>query len=215
MLINVLLAEDHNIVRNGIKSLLDNEANIHVMGEASNGQEVLRILKERPDIELVLADLNMPMMGGIELIQQLSKHFSHVHVVVLSMSDHENYVTEAFNAGARGYLLKNISKDELVFAIKHVASGANYICNELAIRIFRKNMSHESLDIEMPHLDFTKREMDVLKLIAEGYTNSEIADKLFTSRRTVEGHRKNMVEKAGVANTAALIMQAFRGGIIK
>lgn len=214
MLINVLLAEDHNIVRNGIKSLLDTEPNINVVGEAANGEDAIRILERRADVNLIVADLNMPGMAGNELIAQLCSRFKNVKIVILSMSDHEKYVLESFNAGVSGYLLKNISKDELVFALKHVMSGEKYICSELSLRMLQKLASYETVEIE-GFTDFTKRELEVLKLIANGLTNNEIAEKLFTSRRTVEGHRQSLIEKTGVSNSAALIMHAFRSGIIK
>jgi DNA-binding NarL/FixJ family response regulator len=215
-LINVLLAEDHNIVRNGIKFLLDSEASIQVMGEAANGKEAIRILEDNPEISLIVADLNMPGMTGVELIQYLSANFGNVKIVVLSMSDHDNCVSEAFNAGAQGYLLKNISRDELIFALKHVTAGGKYICCELSQRMFAKITSNEIAQAEFAgFVDFTKRELEVLKFIADGYTNNEIADKLFTSRRTVEGHRQSLIDKTGVSNSAALITHAFRSGIIK
>ena len=215
-MISVLLAEDHNIVRNGIKSLLDNEANIKVIGEAANGKEAIRILEEGAGANLIIADLNMPGMTGCELIKYLSSNFKNLKIVILSMSDHEKYVAEAFNAGAHCYLLKNISKDELLFALKHVMAGGRYICSELSLRMFAKLSNHEIAQTEIDGFtDFTKRELEVLKLIAEGFTNNEIAEKLFTSRRTVEGHRQSLIEKTGVPNSAALIMHAFRSGIIK
>ena len=213
-MINILLAEDHNIVRNGIKSLLDNEPDINVLGEAANGREAIQFLETGKNVNLIIADLNMPGMPGNELIAYLSSKFKDVKIVILSMSDHEKYVFEAFNAGASGYLLKNVSRDELIFALKHVISGERYICSELSLRIFDKLSSHESVDLD-EFTDFTKRELEVLKLIATGLTNNEIAEKLFTSRRTVEGHRQNLIEKTGVSNSAALIMHAFRSGIIK
>lgn len=215
-MISVLLAEDHNIVRNGIKSLLDSEQNIKVAGEASNGKEAIRLLEEKDHIHLAIVDLNMPGIAGSELIQYLSSNFKDLKILVLSMSDHEKYVAESFNAGAHGYLLKNVSRDELVFAVKHLMADGQYICSELSLRMLSRLSSHEVAQNENDDFaDFTKRELEVLKLIAEGYTNNEIAEKLFTSRRTVEGHRQSLIEKTGVSNSAALIMHAFRKGIIK
>jgi two-component system, NarL family, response regulator NreC len=215
-LINVLLAEDHNIVRNGIKSLLDNENDINVIGEAANGGEAISILQESKDVNLIVTDLNMPGMPGKELINNLRANFPDLKIVVLSMSDQEKYVSEAFKAGADAYLLKNVSKDELIFALKHVMAGGQYICAELSLRMFAKLSSYELTQADIDGFnDFTKRELEVLKLIAEGFTNNEIADKLFTSRRTIEGHRQSLIEKTGVSNSAALIMHAFRSGIIR
>lgn len=215
-MISVLLAEDHTIVRKGLRSLLDNEVNIKVMGEAANGKEAIRILEEGAKVNLIVADLNMPGMPGNEFIKYLKSNFPNLKIIILSMSDHEKHVSEAFKSGADCYLLKNVSKDELIFAIRHVMAGGQYICAELSLRMFAKLSSQELAQTEAyGFTDFTKRELEVLKLIAEGFTNNEIADKLFTSRRTVEGHRQSLIEKTGVSNSAALIMHAFRNGIIK
>ena len=194
--------------------MLDNEPNINVVGEAANGAEAIRLLNEVPSVSLIVADLNMPGMTGKEFISHLSANFKSLRIVILSMSDHEKYVFEAFNAGASGYLLKNVSKDELVFALKHVTSGERYICSELSLRMFEKLSRNEFVELN-GFSDFTKRELEVLKLIADGLTNNEIAEKLFTSRRTVEGHRQSLFEKTGVSNSAALIMHSFRNGILK
>lgn len=215
-MISVLLAEDHNIVRSGIKSLLDKETNIEVVIEASNGKEVIRILENGGWANLIVTDLNMPGMTGNELINYLRTNFGHLKIVVLSMSDQEKYVSDAFKAGADGYLLKNVSKEELIFAVNHVMAGGRYICAELSLRMLEKVSNYESAHFEMESFqDLTKRELEVLQLIAEGFTNNEIAEKLFTSRRTIEGHRQSLIEKTGVANSAALIMHAFRNGILK
>ena len=215
-MISVLLAEDHTIVRNGIKSLLDNEPDIQVMAEAANGKEAIRILEEIVGVKLLVTDLNMPGMSGNELITYLRANFPELKIVILSMSDHEKLVSDAFKSGADGYLLKNVSKDELIFAVKHVMSGGQYICAELSFRMFTKLSTYELSQADSDGFaNFTKRELEVLKLIAEGLTNNEIADKLFTSRRTIEGHRQSLIDKTGVSNSAALIMHAFRNGIIR
>ena len=213
--IKVLLVEDHTIVRNGIKSLLNSEPNIEVVGEAINGLEALKLLENKIEVDVILLDINMPEMGGMELLKNLTQTFPAYKVIILSMLDHENYVWEGINSGAMGYLLKSVSNDELMFAINHIAIGGKYICSELAFKMMaRAPQLSEFMDAGI-NVDLSKREMEVLKLIAEGYTNHEIADKLFTSRRTVEGHRQNLIEKTGVKNSAALIMHAVRVGIIK
>ena len=217
IVIKVLLAEDHNIVRNGIKSLLSNETDMQVLWEAKNGIEALEILNSGVQPHVILIDLNMPEMGGMELIKEIAKNHAEVYPIVLSMSDHEHYVNDALTAGAMGYLLKNVNQEELVFSIRHVAGGGKYICSELAFSLinFNSRITHYPIQEISGNFDFTKREMEVLKLISEGFTNNEIADKLFTSRRTVEGHRQSLIEKTGVSNSAALIMHAVRVGILK
>lgn len=214
-LINVLLAEDHNIVRNGIRSLLDTEHGVQVVGEATTGTEALQIITSGVHADVVLADINMPEMSGIQLVKALRSTPSNPKVLILSMLDHENYIIEAVNAGASGYLLKNVSKEELLFAIAHVAGGDKYICSELVFKMFFKHSSDSHCQLDEKTVNsISKREIEVLTLIAEGYTNMEIADMLFTSRRTVEGHRQNLIDKTGVKNTAALIKLAVKNGLI-
>ena len=215
-MISVLLAEDHHLVRSGIKLLLDSELGIQVKAEAANGKEAIRILEEGFAVNFVLTDLDMPVMTGTELIGYMRSNFQNLKIVVLTMSDQDNHLAEAFKAGANGYLLKNVTRDELIFAMKHVMSGGQYICAELSYRIFNKMSIYELQQLDgagSPNL--TKREFEVLNLISEGFTNNEIADKLFTSRRTIEGHRQSLIEKTGVSNSAALITHAFRNGVIR
>ena len=213
----IILAEDHNIVRDGIKALLSKETGFKVVAEAVNGREVLDKIEEGLEADLVLSDLNMPEVSGMELIARLREKLPEIKIMVLSMLDHENYVVQAMNAGADGYLLKNVSHDELLFAIRHIASGGHtYISSELSAKILQKLAFFQLNANPTPKvtLDLSKREAEILTLIAEGYTNQEIADKLFTSKRTVEGHRLNLIEKTGARNTATLIRFAIQNGII-
>lgn len=215
-MIKVLLAEDHNIVRNGIRSLLDKEDDVHVVGEAIDGLEVLKKLEEGTEIDLVLTDINMPQLNGLALLKELKQNFPDVKVLILSMLEHENYVLQALDSGAYGYLLKNIAEEELMFAIRHVYAGNIYVCSELMSKIIEKlsNIPQENNKELKVAIDLSRREIEILLLIAEGFTNNEIAEKLFTSRRTVEGHRQNLLEKTGARNTATLIRFAVRNGII-
>lgn len=214
--IRVLLAEDHNIVRNGILSLLEKEQGIEVVDEASDGLEALKKIEANKYIDVVLADMNMPGMNGIELLTRLQQEQPHVKVLILSMLDHENYVQQAMSAGAFGYLLKKVSREELVFGIKQVANGGKYICMDLTMKVLAK-FSNEGQEphVSKVNVNLSKREVEVLLLIADGLTNSEIANKLFTSRRTVEGHRKKLIDKTGSRNTAALIRFAVTNGLLK
>jgi len=213
--IKVVLAEDHNIVRNGIKVMLQDDE-FTVIDEAGNGLELLHKLSFTPEADVILLDWNMPQLSGVELLRQLKEAHPGKKIIILSMMDHEQYVRDAIQHGASGYLLKNVTKEEIVFAIRHVTAGGKYICSELACKAF--SASHvEMIGSRAPKTDvaFSKREQEVLHLIAEGLTNQEIAAKLFTSRRTVEGHRKNVIEKAGARNTATLIKFAVQQGIVK
>jgi DNA-binding NarL/FixJ family response regulator len=214
--LKVILAEDHNIVRNGIKMLLESQGEITVVAEANNGLEVLNYFAEGGHADIVIADINMPEMDGISLIAQLRTLSPSTHVVMLSMLDNEKYIAQAFIEGARGYLLKNVGEDELNFALRYVAGGGKYLCAELAEKLLDKltQTTIQHPETNGQHIDFSLREMEVLHLIAEGYTNTEMADKLFLSKRTIEGHRQALIDKTGAKNTAALIRFAVVNGFI-
>jgi DNA-binding NarL/FixJ family response regulator len=215
-MINIVLAEDHNIVRSGIISLLEKEPDVRVAGAATNGREVLALLEGGTLADVILADMNMPEMGGIELTAAIKEKYPDCKVVILSALDHEKYVIKAFQAGASGYLLKSVSADELVFAVKHTLLNNLYICSELTSKFLKRLLTipdpatlHEINDIE-----FSSKEIEILGLITEGYTNQEIADKLFTGKRTVESQRQALIDKTGSRNTAALVRFAIINGIV-
>jgi DNA-binding NarL/FixJ family response regulator len=215
-MIRIILAESNNIVRNGIKYLLEKESDIEIVGEAVNGEEVLNLLDKGIIPDIILADINMPVMGGIELTEKLAVISGMIKVILLTMYDDENCITKAFETGVMGYLYKNIGADELLFAIKHVYQNKQYISLELARRLIDRivNVPYTIADGKTLDVDFTKREIEILTLIAEGYTNQEIADQLFTSKRTVEGHRQALIGKTGARNTPSLVRIALRNGII-
>ncbi|MES2458802.1 MAG: response regulator transcription factor [Bacteroidota bacterium] len=215
-MLNVVLAEDHNIVRNGIRMLLEMDKHINVIGEATNGLEVLEMVSEGKKIDIVIADINMPEMDGLELIQKLQIQSMETKVVMLSMLDNEKYVARAFSEGASGYLLKNVSADELLFSVKHIHAGGKYLCAELSIRLLDKLLQNPAAQISRSNInvEFSMREIEVLQMIAEGLTNNEISDKLFISKRTIEGYRQSLIERAGVKNTASLIKYAVLNGLI-
>jgi DNA-binding NarL/FixJ family response regulator len=216
-MLKVLLVEDHNIVRNGIKMLLETEQSVEVVGEMVNGLEVLQFFENGGAADVVLADINMPVMDGISMTRELKQKFPDVKVVMLSMHDNEKYISQAFLEGAVGYLLKNISAEELVFSLKHVETGKKYVCAELSVNMLDKlmNIGNMEQDSAVLEADFSSRELEVLHLIAEGLTNLEMADKLFISKRTVEGHRQSLLDKTGSRNTAKLIRYAATTGLLK
>lgn len=212
----IILAEDHKIVRNGIKMLLESQGEITVVAEANNGIEVLNYFKDGGQADVVITDINMPEMDGITLITELKTISPDTRIIMLSMLDNEKYIAQAFIEGARGYLLKNISEEELNFALRYVSGGGRYLCAELAEKLLDKLISNplQHANATGQNIDFSLREMEVLHLIAEGYTNTEMADKLFLSKRTIEGHRQALIDKTGAKNTAALIRFAVVNGFI-
>ena len=215
-MIQVLLAEDHNIVRNGIKMLLGSDKEIHVAGEATNGKEALDFISGNEGIDVILADINMPELDGISLIKEAHNLKPDIKVVILSMHDNDKYVSQAFQEGASGYLLKSVSADEMIFSLKHVKAGGKYLCSELSIKMLEKlsQKTVNSVSENVSNIEFSMREIEVLHLIADGLTNSEMSEKLFLSKRTIEGHRQSLIEKTGSKNTAALIRYAVLNGII-
>jgi DNA-binding NarL/FixJ family response regulator len=211
-MIKILLAEDHHVVRDGLRFILDQEPDMQVIFEASNGLDVLDYLKEEQEPDLILTDMNMPGFDGMAMINALPKDYP---VLILSMLDHEQYVIEAINAGARGYLLKSVNKNEMLFAIRYVAGGGIYICQEISLKL----INHLTLINKLPapiklDVELSDREAELLNLIADGFTNKEIAAKLFSSRRTVEGHRQSLMDKTGSKNTATLIKFAVQNGLV-
>lgn len=217
-MIRILLVEDHMVVRNGIKLLLESQDNFEVVGEASNGHEALAYLQSHPIPDIILTDISMEEMDGMALLQILQKEYESIKVVILSMLNQINYVIEAFGYGLMGYLVKNVGYNELLFALRHVSEGGRYMSEEISMLLLDQVKSGQSYG-QNPTLirvdfDLSERELEVLQLIAEGYTNIEIADKIFLSKRTVEGHRQNLIEKAGVKNTAHLVKFAFENGIL-
>jgi DNA-binding NarL/FixJ family response regulator len=215
-MIDIVLAEDHNIVRNGIISLLEKEPDINVAGAATNGKDVLTLLEKGTNANVVLADMNMPEMGGIELTASIKEKYPDCKVIILSALDHEKYVIKAFQAGASGYLLKSVSADELVFAVKHTLVNNLYICSELTSKFLKRLLTIPDPAALQPihDIEFSAKETELLGLITEGYTNQEIADKMFTSKRTVESQRQTLIDKTGSRNTAALVRFAMVNGIV-
>jgi len=215
-MLKVILAEDHNIVRNGIRMLLENEPDFEVIAEATNGREVLDLLEKNTAAELILADINMPVMDGIAMLKAVKASYPDIKVVFLTMLDNEKYIIQAFNEGAWGYVFKSVSSEELIFSLKQVNNGNRYLCTELALTLLDRSLQESTVFRTQPerNIDFSEREVEVLQLIAEGLTNTEIAEKIFISKRTVEGHRQSLLEKTGSRNTATLIRFAVMQGFI-
>ena len=209
--IRVVLADDHVFVRDGIKSLLENEANIAVVGEATDGLEALKVVEiEQPD--LLILDIRMPNMTGIEVVEKLRSQNNFVKIVMLSMHESEEYVLKSIKAGADGYLLKGSSKEEFLKAVHTVANGGKYFSGDIS-SILIGQLSNPAASIETKHsLDeemvITKREKEILKLLLSGKGNKEIAEALDISKRTAEVHRFNLMKKLKVKNLMELSNKA-------
>ncbi len=209
--IRVVLADDHVFVRDGIKSLLENEANIIVVGEATDGLEALKIVEtEQPD--LLILDIRMPNLTGIEVVEKLRSQNNFVKIVMLSMHESEEYVLKSIKAGADGYLLKGSSKEEFLKAVHTVANGGKYFSGDISSILIGQLSnpvaameSKQSLDEDMM---ITKREKEILKLLLSGKGNKEIAEALDISKRTAEVHRFNLMKKLKVKNLMELSNKA-------
>ncbi|WP_185211679.1 MULTISPECIES: response regulator transcription factor [Sphingobacterium] len=216
--IKILLAEDHLVVRNGIKLLLNSQTNFNVVADVSNGMDALQTLSSDVEVDVVITDLGMNNLDGLQLIQEVTAKYPHIKVIVLTMLDCEQHMFKAFEYGAKGYLVKNVGSDELIFCINHVAQGGKYLCEELAIGFINSGIEknrNKDLEFDPVALDLTSRELEVLELLGEGLTNLEISKKLFLSKRTVEGHRQNLIDKTKSKNTPALIKYAVLNGLIQ
>jgi len=212
-MISVIIADDHKIFRDGIISLLENEDGIKVIGEAGNEEELCRQLSVTlPD--LVLMDISMGSTNGIDVTEKIKKNYPGVKILALSMHSESSYILKMLEAGASGYLLKDSGSREMIAAIRTVASGDTYFSQQVSQTLVNKLSGNKKLKEKMAGVPLTKREIEVLQLIAEEYSNPEIAEKLFISPRTVDTHRRNLLEKLGVKNTAGLVKNAIRLGLI-
>jgi len=211
--ITVLVAEDHTIVRKGICSLIDGKADIQVLGEAENGREAIeKVTALSPDV--VLMDISMPYLNGLEATRQIKKMFPQIKILALTMHTNEEYILQILQAGASGYVIKQAAPAELISAIHAVYAGDSFLSPTVSKTIIDEYLKHASPGVQEEREKLTDREREVLQLIAEGYSNREIADKLQVSIKTVGVHRTNLMEKLEIHNVTDLVKYALRKGII-
>ena len=212
--LRILLGDDHTILRNGLRKILQERADWEVIAEAGDGREAVRLaLEVQPDIAIL--DIGMPLLNGIEATRQILRRVPDMRILILSMHVNEAYITQALQAGARGYLLKDSADIELIRAIAAVMTGKSY---------FSPSVSRVMLDEYVRHLSdkgiadrydsLSEREREVFQLVAEGHSNKEIAQLLSVSPTTVETHRGHVLQKLNVHNTAELVLYAVRRGVI-
>lgn len=211
----VLLAEDHTIVRKGLRSLLDKETGIKVVGEAEDGREAIAKAEElHPDV--VVMDIAMPGLNGLEATRQIKKRFPDMKILILTMHTNEEYVLQTLNAGASGYLVKKAAPAELISAINAVHKGDSFLSPSISRTVIDEYIrrSKEISEGEEGFEQLTVREREVLQLIAEGRKTREIAELLYISIKTVETHRAHIMDKLDIHSTAELTQYAIRKGII-
>ncbi len=210
--IKIMVVDDHELFRNGVIMVLNRLQNTIVIGEASNGKEFLEKLNSvKPDI--VFMDIKMPLMNGIEATIEALKRYPELKVIALSMFGEEEYLQKMINAGVYGFLLKNSSIDEIERAVNLVSQGRNCYSDELLSYFTNKYItSNKNLQDEV---NITRREIEVLDFVAKGFSNQEIADKLFISKRTVDGHKANLIQKTGSKNIVDLLVYAIKNDLVK
>jgi two-component system response regulator NreC len=210
--ISVLIADDHTIVRSGVRLLLEAEIDVNVVGEALNGREAIELAESlQPDI--VLMDITMPEMDGLEATRQLKTRFPHINVLVLTMHRSDDYFFEMLKAGASGYILKGAKTSELINAIRIVQRGEVFLYPSMTQKLVQSYLQLTDWEYEAePSL--SPREKEIFRLLAEGYSNKEIAEKLVISPSTVHSHRSNLMDKLGLGNRHELIQYARKHGLI-
>jgi len=209
--IRIALADDHQLFQNGLKILLGGYPEFEVVAEASNGTELLKVLENCPT-DIVLMDINMPEMDGVEATSRISRQIPEVFVIALSMYGEEEYYYRMVEAGAKGFILKDSDISDVHDAIIAVHRGGNYFSQELLYHVIRRIKNREQ---EEKSSNLSRREKEILFKICEGLSNHEIAEELFISKRTVDKHRANLLAKTGSKNTASLILYAIKNRLIE
>jgi DNA-binding NarL/FixJ family response regulator len=211
--IKVIIADDHKMMIDGLLSILSDENNIEIVNVANNGVEVLKILESK-NVDLVLTDINMPIMNGIELTKTLKHKYPTIKVLALSMFGDIDHIQDMLNAGISGYILKNTGNKELIEAINTIANGGTYYDNEVAAEMMRSLTQNNVKKVAIEKVNLTDREIEIIKLIAKEMNNATIGDALFISERTVESHRKNIYRKTNTTNIVGLLKFAFANGLV-
>lgn len=211
--IRIVLADDHEIFRDGFRVMLKKQPSVELVGEASDGEELIQLVRQlQPDV--VVTDIKMPKTDGIQAAKILSKEFPDIGIIALSMFDEENLIIDMLEAGAKGYLLKNAHKDEIVAGVEAVHKKQTYYCNHTS-RKLTKLIAESSFN---PHRrmhkpGFSEREVKVIRMICEEHSNKEIASELNLSVRTIEGYREKIQEKINARNTAGIVVYAIKNRI--
>jgi len=213
-MIHIAIVDDHTIFREGLRLLMTTISDIDVIGEAQNGIEFLELMeKQIPDV--VLMDINMPKMDGIDATRAAIEKYPEINILILSMYGDEIYLEKAMEAGVKGFIKKNANIEEMENAIRTIHQGRSYYASDIVemLAILYKNRNINSIDKEKK-IVLSSREIEVLEGICEGLSNHEIGEKLFISPRTVDGHRANLLSKSGCKNTASLVMWSIKNGYV-
>ncbi len=208
----IIIVDDHTLFRNGLRILLNNLKNYQVVGEAANGQEFIELI-DHTDADLILLDIDMPIMDGIQATKIALQKIPDLKIITLSMYGEEDYYYKMVDAGVKGFLLKNSDMTEMKDALETVYNGGNYFSSELLQTLV--NSLRSSSRTKEQHAELSERETEILILICQGMSNQEMADQLFISKRTVDKHRANILEKSQCKNTAQLVMYAIKNQLVE
>lgn len=217
--IQLMIVDDHQIVINGIKSSLEEYEDIIVIGEALNGKEALEKLSaQQPDV--ILMDVDMPTMNGFEATKEIMRLYSNMKIITLTMFNEKSLINKMFEAGVKGYLLKSVGKDELHHAIRQVADNKEYVSADITLSMVKPEYKdilskQEQQQTSIPITSLSSREIEILRHIAQGLSNTEISKKLFISSRTVDNHRTNIMKKLNVHNIAGMIRYAIQNNLVE
>jgi RNA polymerase sigma factor (sigma-70 family) len=212
--LRIVLADDHTILREGLRALLTADPDFEVVGEAQDGREAVRCV-EKLEPDLLLMDLSMPRMSGMDAIREIKKRYPNTRIIALTVHKTEEYILTTLQAGADGYVLKDATQDELVMAIKNVMEGKSYLSPDISEKVIEGYLQGKESNQSLSAWEtLSQREREVLKLIAEGFKNREIAEDLCISLKTVEKHRANLMKKLDLHNAAALTVYAVERGLV-
>lgn len=212
--IKLAIADDHKIFRNGLKAALEDCADFTLMLEASNGKELIgQLVDKKPDV--ILMDIKMPEMDGMQTTAYVSQHYQDIKILALSMHNEDKYIVDMMKAGASGYLLKNAEPEEIIDAISTVYNKGFYFNEHLSVTLIKQLVNkNQGEPRSIDGVELNDREIEILRLVCQEYSNQEIADKVFLSVRTVEGYRARLFEKTGSRNLVGLVIFAIKRGII-
>ncbi|MGB0888452.1 MAG: response regulator [Vicingaceae bacterium] len=212
-MINIILADDHQLIIDGISNLLENELEINIVATCNNGVEVLEQLPKHK-VDLLLLDLDMPEMNGLQCAEEVQQRFSEVKIAILTMHQEKALIQKFIEFGVKGYFLKTIQKDELVHAIKSIAKGGEYFPSDVTKALLQKQKITPNVTQSPLISELTEREIEIIRAVSQGLSNKEIAEKLFISPRTADTHRTNIMRKLDLHNVAEMVRFAFQNKLV-
>jgi two-component system response regulator NreC len=212
-MINLVLADDHHLIIDGISKLLEDETEINIVGCCCNGSEVLEILP-KINVDVLMLDLDMPVMNGLQCAEKVKKQYPEVKIAILTMHEEKALIQRFIEFGVNGYFLKTIQKNELVYAIKTIAGGGDYFPPDVTKALMQKQNIISDVSQSPLLKELTKREIEIVRLVAQGFSNNQIGKKLFISPRTADTHRTNIMRKLDLHNVAEIVRFAFQNKLI-